>query len=259
MAVVAIEPIVTGRLPMPELYAHRGSAVRRIRCVCLAYVLRHPAAGTLLVDTGFHTDAASDRMKDFGLGMTFMFTGLKPEPFERQLLDRGIDPAGVRRVLMTHLHVDHTSGMRLLANARFSIARREWAAATARFAAAKGFIGHHLPPEGRVDLVDVEDGSPHGPFSSTVDVLGDGSVRLVSTPGHTPGHMSVLVRTQGGEALLAGDAAYTLRNVREQALPLITADAASQRRSLAELKAFADANPGAPLVPSHDPEAYLKL
>jgi N-acyl homoserine lactone hydrolase len=92
-----------------------------------------------------------------------------------------------------------------------------------------------------------------------VDLLGDGSVRLVSTPGHTKGHMSVLVRTGAGEALLAGDAAYTLRNVREQALPLLTADAGRHRRSLAELKAFMDARPGAPLVPSHDPEAYRAL
>ena len=259
MPVVEIEPVVTGRLTLPALYAHRGSPLKRLKAVCLAYVLRHPSAGVLLVDTGFHADAEQDRRKDFGVAMAFMFAGLKPERFERQLLDRGIEPADVRSVLMTHLHVDHTSGMRLLEHARFWISRHEWRAAHGGLAATKGFIAHHLPPEERVELVDFDGGEPHGPFASTVDVLGDGSIRLVSTPGHTPGHMSVLVRTAAGEALLAGDAAYTLHNLREQVLPLISADAARQRASLAQLKAFADLNPRAPLVPSHDPDAYTAL
>lgn len=222
MTVVAIEPVVTARVPLTELYLHRGSPLKLVRCPCLAFVLRHPTAGVLLVDTGL------------GSG------------FGRHLLDRGIDPASVRTVLMTHLHVDHTSGMPTLTGARFWITPREWKAARSRLAAAKGFIGRHLPPEDRVELVEGE-----------VDVLGDGSIRLLPTPGHTPGHMSVLVRTPSGEVLLAGDAAYTLRNVREQSLPLINADADAYRRSLARLKAFADA--GVLVVPSHDPDAYLAL
>lgn len=256
MATVEIDPIVTGRLPMPALYAHRGSPLKRVRAVCLAYVLRHEDEGEVLVDTGFHSDAA-DRRKDFGIAMATLFAGLKPERYERQLLDRGVDVADVHTVLMTHLHVDHTSGMRLIPHARFWIARAEWKAAAGRAAAAQGFIGHHLPGEDRVRLVDPDQGEPHGPFARTLDVFGDGSVRLVSTPGHTPGHMSVLVRTVRGEVLLAGDAAYTLHNVREQRLPLITANAGDHRRSLRELKAFMDA--GGLVVPSHDPDAYRSL
>lgn len=255
MTEVEVEPLVTGRLPLPELYAHRGSPLKRIKAVCLAYVLRHPTAGVVLVDTGFHPDARDPR-KDFGMAMALLFAGLSPERFDRQLHDRGVDPADVQVVLMTHLHVDHTSGMRLLEDARFWIERREWEAARR---GRPGYAGHHLPTQDRVELVDLDDGEAHGPFAATRDLFGDGSVRLVSTPGHTPGHLSVLVRTAKGEALLAGDAAYTLRNVHEQVLPLITADGGRYRRSLEQLKAFADANPDAPLVPSHDPDAYHAL
>ena len=222
MAVVEIEPVVTARVPLTALYLHRGSPLKVIRCPCLSFVLRHPEAGVVLVDTGL------------GSG------------FDRKLLDRGIDPARVETVLMTHLHVDHTSGMRHLPNARFWISPREWTAAHGTLGAAKGFMAHHLPPEDRVELVEGE-----------VDVLGDGSVRLLPTPGHTPGHVSVLVRTGTGEVLLAGDAAYTLHNVREQSLPLINADAGAYRRSLALLKDYADA--GVPVVPSHDPGTYRSL
>ncbi len=258
---VDVEVLVTGRLMLPERYAFRtvGNPLARMKGVCLAFVLRHPEAGAILVDTGFHEDAIGDRRKDFGRAMGVMFAALKPEPFERQLRERGVEPAEVQTVLMTHLHVDHTSGMRLLPNARFRIARREWEAATAPRAAAKGFIAHHFPPPDRVDLIDFDAGEPHGPFGRTVDLLGDGSIRLVSTPGHTPGHLSVLVRTARGEALLAGDAAYTLRNVRSHVLPLLTADAGAHRRSLEEIGAYMHANPQAPVVASHDPDAYRAL
>jgi glyoxylase-like metal-dependent hydrolase (beta-lactamase superfamily II) len=151
--------------------------------------------------------------------------------------------------------------MRLLPNAEFVLAREEWAAATGRGSGAKGFVAHHLPPAERVRAVDFgADGEPHGPFARTVDLFNDGSVRLVSTPGHTPGHLSLLLRTPGERlVLLVGDAAYTLRNVREQVLPLLTAGDRRSRESLRELAAFAESEPGATLVPSHDPDAWREL
>ncbi|HEX8645574.1 MAG TPA: N-acyl homoserine lactonase family protein [Thermoleophilaceae bacterium] len=269
---VEVEAIRTGELRMPYVYAYRpeGNPLSRLaglvrpagkalRAPCVAYVLRHPEAGTILVDTGFHRDAASARREDFGLPMSVMFGGLKvDDPFDDQLRARGVDPGAVERVVMTHLHVDHTSGMRLLPSARFTIARAEWSAATARGAVAKGFVGHHLPDESRVDLVDP--GEPHGPFARTLDLLGDGSVRLIATPGHTPGHMSLLLRAAGGRTvLLVGDAAYTLRNVREGILPLLTASDRAYRESLSQLAAFAEREPEATLVPSHDPDAWREL
>ena len=82
-------------------------------------------------------------------------------------------------------------------------------------------------------------------------------MRLISTPGHTVGHMSVLLRVAGDRrVLVVGGAAYTLRNIREEILPLLTADDETSVQSLRELKAFADSEPEAILVPSHDPSAW---
>jgi glyoxylase-like metal-dependent hydrolase (beta-lactamase superfamily II) len=235
----------------------------RLDSHCLAYVVRHPRAGTFLIDTGFHPDASSDLRRDFGGSMSLLFRGLEPAeaPYEQQLREVGVEPREVERVVMTHLHVDHTSGMRLLPSARFTIGRREWAVAQTSRASARGFVSAHLPPEARVDLVDPErDGARHGPFGATLDLLGDGSVRLVSTPGHTPGHISVLVRVDGGhEVLVVGDAAYTRRSIDEQIAPLLTADDDRYRRTLAELKAFTEQRPDAIVVPSHDPTAWHDL
>ena len=112
-----------------------------------------------------------------------------------------------------------------------------------------------------MDLVDFDrDGERHGPFSSTIDLLGDGSVRLISTPGHTRGHMSILLRPAGGrQVLVAGDAVYTLRSLRAEILPLLTVDDELYLRSLRELKAFAEQHPDAVVVPTHDPTAWRPL
>jgi glyoxylase-like metal-dependent hydrolase (beta-lactamase superfamily II) len=59
--------------------------------------------------------------------------------------------------------------------------------------------------------------------------------------------------------LVVGDAAYTLRNIREGILPLLTADDEASARSIAELKAFEEREPEAILVPSHDPSAWHGL
>jgi glyoxylase-like metal-dependent hydrolase (beta-lactamase superfamily II) len=184
------------------------------------------------------------------------------QSYDVQLRELGIEPAEVKSVIMTHLHVDHTSGMRLLPNAQFTCSREEWQAASGkRLGVAKGYVARHLPTAARMRLLDFDrDGEPYETFAKTIDLLGDGSLRLIFTPGHTVGHMSMLVRTSDGrEVLVVGDAAYTLRNIREQTLPMLSDDDNVSLLSLAEIDAFARAHPEAILVPSHDPEAWKAL
>jgi glyoxylase-like metal-dependent hydrolase (beta-lactamase superfamily II) len=274
---VDLDVIVTAEIALPEGYAFRAEGAGRVgrvltalrslkeplRAPCLAYAVRHPTAGTILIDTGMHPDAARDLRRDFGGPMSVMFRGLRAadEPFDHQLRALDIDPGAVERVIMTHLHVDHTSGMRLLPRAEFTCSSEEWQATRGRLPAAKGYVPRHLPPRDRMKLVDfAADGEAHGPFARTIDLLGDGSIRLVSTPGHTAGHLSVLLRLREERTVLVvGDAAYTLRSIREQILPLLTADDEAAARSLHELARFAEDEPDAILVPTHDPDAWRQL
>jgi len=273
---VELEVILTAEVPMPAGYVFRaqGNRLNRMlagvplggevmRSQCLAYAVRHPSAGAILIDTGMHPAASNNLREDFGIPMSLLFRGLRPvdAPFDEQLRTLDIEPSAVEQVIMTHLHVDHTSGMRLLPNAEFVCTREEWRAARQRFAAAKGYVGHHLPPEPRMRLIDLDrDGEPHGAFTKTIDLLDDGSIRLVSTPGHTPGHLSVLLRlTHDRQALIVGDAAYTLRNIQEEILPMLTADDHASLCSMREIKAFAASEPEMILVPTHDPTAWHAL
>jgi N-acyl homoserine lactone hydrolase len=261
-------------MPLGYVYRAEGNLLTRLlagisplgkmlRVPCLAYAVRHPTAGTILIDTGMHATVGEHLRRDFGGPMSLMFRSLRSAatPYDEQLRALGIDPGGERRVIMTHLHVDHTSGMRLLPNAEFICSREEWAATRHRFAIAKGYVAHHLPPESRMRLVDFErDGEPYGAFAQTIDLLGDGTIRLVSTPGHTAGHLSVLLALRNDrQALLIGDAAYTLRSIQEEILPALTDNDAAAMRSMQEIKAFAESEPEAILVPTHDPDAWQRL
>ena len=273
---VQLEVMRTAEIPMPYHYVFRaqGSRFAQLRAGlskkgtmlhsrCLCFVVRDPEAGVLLIDTGFLSDARTNLRQDFGLAMSLVFKDIEPAPlaFDDQLRTLGVKPEQVRRVVMTHLHVDHTSGMRALPNATVVCTRQEWAAARGRLAVMNGYVSHHLPPESRIELVDLaNDGSPHAGFGKTIDLLGDGSIRLVFTPGHTPGHMSLLLRLyDGGEVTVVGDAAYTVRSIREQLLPMRSADDQSSRASLRELAAFTRDHPNAIVVPTHDPDAWRRL
>jgi N-acyl homoserine lactone hydrolase len=234
---------------------------QRVALPVLSFVVRHPDAGVLLIDTGLHPEALDDVRKDFGRLPSIVFGGLRAAPpaFDAQLHDRGVDPEAVTPVVMTHLHADHTSGMRVLPSAEFIVTGREWKAATGQRAAFAGYSARHLPDDGRVRRIDFAEAEAFGPFERTIDLLGDGSVRLISTPGHTLGHMSVLLRSADRPVLVVGDAVYRMRNLEEEILPYRTADDDLYRESVRQLRAYAWSNPDALLVPTHDDEAWRAL
>jgi glyoxylase-like metal-dependent hydrolase (beta-lactamase superfamily II) len=246
----------SGPLKLADLLAPGD---RTMTLPMLFFVVRHPVRGVVLIDTGLHPDAATSLSRDYGRLAAKMFGSLRPaaQAFPEQLAQAGVDREAVETVVMTHLHADHTSGMRLLPAATLVVSEREWAAATGRGAALNGYVSRHLPAPERVRRIDFEaEGEPHEPFAATVDLFGDGSIRLVSTPGHTPGHLSVLLQLADEQALVIGDAVYTLRNLREEILPMRTAHDGDYLESLRQISAFADRHPSARLIPTHDETAW---
>jgi N-acyl homoserine lactone hydrolase len=229
-----------------------------------AFLLEHPTVGPILIDTGLHSSTA-ERLKDnFGRVNAYFFRTLRTSPQQSvpvQLKARGIDAARIGLVVMTHLHVDHASAMSELPGATFICTRREWRAATARFGEWSGYVRRQLPAPSRVRTIDFDcdNDEPHGTFERTIDLLGDGSIMLLDAPGHTTGHMSVLAKLAEGEALLAGDAIYTMRNLREGILPWRTIDDDTYRHSVGQLRAYKDQNPDALIIPTHDADVWESL
>ena len=163
-------------------------------------------------------------------------------------------------VVMTHLHSDHASGISQFPDATFVVSDREWDAA-----GEGGQLGGYFPRQfdhafdWRLLDFEGEDADSFATFGRAFDLFGDGSVRLVFTPGHTAGHLSVVLRLKDREALIAGDAIYTMRTLRESALPSRMEDEHLFRRSLREIQLYAKETPDAVIVPGHDMERWSEL
>lgn len=277
-ATVRLHPLLCGTSLAPSgwTFRHEGrGAARRALGIGVprsewlegpigAFLLEHPTAGPILVDTGLHPSTAERLTENFGRVNAYFFRTLRTSPdrsVPAQLTAKGIDPQKVRLILMTHLHVDHASAMSEFPEATFLCTDAEWQAATAPLGVWSGYVRRQLPDPSRVRTIDFDThpSEPHPPFERSIDLFGDGSVRLLSTSGHTKGHMSVLVRLSDREALLIGDAVYALRNIREDVLPWRTIDDAVYRHSMGELRVYIEQNPGALVIPTHDEEIWESL
>ena len=275
-ATVRLEPLLCARMAVPPAYLHReqgrlaklkglGIRVPREEWVdfpVVAFLVRHPAAGPILVDTGFHPAVAVDASQGIGPIGGLLFKDLEMSPDQAvaaQLRHREIDPASVRTVVMTHLHADHASGIAEFPAATFVLSEAEWTAA-AGGRRLEGYIRRQFDHAFDYRTVDFEaDVDSFASFGRSVDLLGDGSVRMVYTPGHSAGHCSVVLRLEGREALLTADAAYTMRTIRDSHPPYVMADEHRFRRSLREIQLYIEATPDALVIPGHDTEAWRRL
>lgn len=226
-----------------------------------AFLVEHPARGPVLVDTGLPGLAATDTAAGVGrIGAGLYELRMQPEEgIGAQLRARGVDASAIRTVVMTHLHLDHAAGMSELANATFLADRREWAAADARTAIVNGYHRPHFAGRARRELDLASDGVAWEGFERTLDVFEDGSLRLLWTPGHTPGHLSVALALAGRRILLTGDLAYTAATVRGETLPGLASSYPTLKRSLAQLRAHLSAHPDTLVVPGHDAETWADL
>jgi glyoxylase-like metal-dependent hydrolase (beta-lactamase superfamily II) len=278
-ATVTVEPIVAGHVtwsrsmmespggPLLTLKLLRALLTGRpeMTVPCPAFLIRHPSAGAILVDTGLHPSIATDGRENFGsLGTRFGKPELKPgEDAPAQLRKRGLDPAEVPIVVMTHMHIDHTSAISEFPQSTFVVSEVEWEAAThGSKPLLNGYRRTHYDYAFEYRTVDFDRGGvdSYASFGRTHDLFGDGSIRLVFTPGHSAGHMSVIARLRERDFVIGGDATYTAAQLAGSA-PLAPRpfDAHNYRRSLQELRLFGREYPEAVVTPGHDPEFYAGL
>ncbi len=163
-------------------------------------------------------------------------------------------------VIMTHLHIDHASAVSEFPAATFVIDGREWEAA-AEGGMRQGYHSRQFDHAFDWRALDYESDpvESFAGFAQSLDLFGDGSVRLVSTRGHTAGHQSVVLRTAKREVLVMADAAYTVRGLQGETRPLVVTDGHLYQRSLKEIRAYLEQTPSAVAIPGHDPEFWPTL
>lgn len=278
-ATVVVEPMVAGHcdfpVPMMESPGGRFLTLKLARALLSgqpartipvpAFLIRHPSAGAILVDTGLHPSIATGARENFGrLGERFGKPQLQAgEDVPSQLRKRNLDPNEVPIVVMTHLHSDHTSAISEFPNSTFVVSATEWEdAATGSQPTLNGYRRAHFDYAFDYRTVDFDRDriDSYASFGRTFDLFGDGSVRLAFTPGHSAGHMSVVCHLKERDFVIGGDAMYVRAQLDGAApLPPRPFDAHNFRRSLQELRLFNRQFPDVVITPGHDPEFYAEL
>jgi len=278
-ATVTVEPIVAGHVTwartMMERPGGRFETLQLLRALlsgepamtvpCPTFLIRHPSAGAILVDTGLHPSIATDGRENFGrLGTRFGNPSLEPgADAPAQLRARGLNPGEIPVVVMTHLHIDHSSAISEFPRSTFVVSDTEWVAATVGARPTlNGYRRVHFDYAFDYRTVDFDRGGidSYATFGRNFDLFGDGSIRLAYTPGHSAGHMSVIARLTERDFVIGGDATYTAAQLEGEA-PLAPRpyDAHNYRRSLQELRLFRREFPNAIVTPGHDPDFFAGL
>lgn len=213
------------------------------------YFLIDTSVGFILVDTGNDPDAIDDPEGTWG---PVLAAAAQPtmEPRNHpaeQLALAGVAPADVRMVIYTHLHHDHAGGARFFPQALHLVQQAEyrWAFNPDRYTALP-YVASDFQHDLRWQLAE----------GDWVPLPG---IHLVATPGHTPGHQSVVLwdTPDSGTVILAGDAIYCRENVEMDLPPGLNNDATAASASMHRLTALADAT-DASLIVSHD-KAFFDL
>ena len=189
--------------------------------------LIHHAQGYLLWDTGISDQVAALPGREIGTGSALVWR--KPKTLATQLDQIGVKPSDVRYIAVSHTHPDHVGNVDMFPTATLLIQKAEydWA-----FAANGNptFFASGVP---RFSLEH-----PTMKLDGDHDVFGDGSAVLISTPGHTPGHQSLLVHLpKTGWLVLSGDAVHFKDNWDHRRVPGLNVD---KDKTLASMQRIAD-------------------
>jgi N-acyl homoserine lactone hydrolase len=235
-----VEMLSGGHFTSPGGLWRRGEDLeQRVRFPVPAYLI-DTGRERVLVDTGLSPDAVRDPSGHYGNAAALaVFEFEQEEPVAAQL-----DLDSVTAVVITHLHFDHAGGLsQLPASVPVFLQRREWEAGHEPGVAARNFL-FPVDFDCVADQVELLDGDH--------DLFGDGSIRLLSTPGHTPGHQSVQV---GESLVLAGDVIHFESTLDDLRFPLFADDHAAQATSATRLRMLRAA--GAVVRPGHDPDLLV--
>lgn len=215
------------------------------------YLIEHPR-GLVLYDTGLDPRAALDAVDVYGPLAEHIHLEFTPEQrLDRQIRALGYEVEDVRHVVLSHLHFDHAGGMSTFPQAQFWVGEGEMPYALWPDPLQAGYYRQEdLLAALSFRWMEVP-GLDH-------DMFGDGSVTLVPTPGHTPGHLAMVVRLPGRNFVLTGDAAH-----HKDALTTLMpkpgdCDAHEAVRSLRRLKLL-EASADATVWVAHDGDDWVGL
>jgi glyoxylase-like metal-dependent hydrolase (beta-lactamase superfamily II) len=215
------------------------------------FLIKHPL-GNVVIDGGNAIEAAIDKRGHWGAVVDAYDPVMKvSENCVDQLKMVDVSPQDVRYVLQSHLHLDHTGAIGHFPKAQYIVQRIEYDYAyKPHWFSAGAYIRADF------DRPGLNWKFLGGEYTDNYDLFGDGTIRMIFTPGHSPGHQSFLVTLpKTGPVLLTIDAAYTVDHWEDRALPGLVVSSAKAADSVTKLRRIA-ADTGAMVVTGHDPVTW---
>ena len=215
------------------------------------FLIKHPA-GNVVIDGGNAIEAAIDKRGHWGDVVDAYDPVMDvADNCADQCKSVGVDPNSVRFLLQSHLHLDHTGAIGHFPKAQIICQRAEYEYA----------FNPHWFSAGAYIRADFDRPGLNwkflgGEYTDNYDLFGDGTIRMIFTPGHAPGHQSFLITLpRTGPVLLTIDAAYTLDHWENKALPGLVVSSADAANSVAKLRRIAS-DTNAMVVTGHDPDNW---
>ncbi len=183
---------------------------------------------------------------------------VKPdEEIGPQMRASGLNPDAARKVILTHFHTDHTGGILHFPNSDFLVTADEYHGAQGFAGMMQGNLPNHWPEWFAPSFVQFES-EAFGPFEESYAVTSAGDVVIVPTPGHTPSHVSVIVKVDGISYFLAGDTSYFEELLLERHPDGVSPNIEAAIGTMDKILRYAEAEPTV-YLPSHDPLSEDRL
>ena len=247
----------------PERAVRRQGSWQRQSLPVRYGLLLHPKAGPTLIDTGYtrHILDLPDRTMALRCYARVLAPQLVAQEQAKPFLAHfGLTPPDISRVIVTHFHADHVSGLAAFPNARFFASGTAWAKVkrnTALQNLRHGVFAELIPSnfESRLDAIEQNASQKVMHLPDGHDIFGDGSVLAIPLPGHADGHFGLLFEQREVPLLYATDTQWVrdalLPEERPRLLPRLISDSFKDvAQSSDQVAAFANA--GGAVVLCHD-------
>jgi N-acyl homoserine lactone hydrolase len=224
-----------------------------------AWLIEHPE-GLILVDTG--ETARVSVPGHFPRWHPYFRRAVREtvsadEEIAQQLGALGYAAEDVRWVVLTHFHTDHIGGLGAFPRSEIVCSRTDYELARGLRGQARGFLPQHWPSWFAPTFVELRDAGL-GPFDRSTVVTASGDVRILPTPGHTPGHLSVVLIDGETLVLFAGDASYTQQLMLDGVVDGVAADVRAAGETLRRIRQLC-LDRDVIYLPSHDRDAARRL